>query len=106
MADNGFDGLELDWQYPDSTTDDFQNYQTLSAVLREEVDTRGDFLLTASVGVQFDKLYTDSPAYNVTHLSDQMDMINLKTYGLHGDWEDRTGHHALAHEKLIDDRLE
>ena len=34
-----------------------------------------------------------------------MDMINLMTYDIHGHWEDKTGHHALAHTKLSDDRL-
>ena len=32
-------------------------------------------------------------------------MINLMTYDIHGHWEDKTGHHALAHTKLSDDRL-
>ena len=59
--------------------------------------------------LQKDKIYRDAdnnpPSYNVKHLSDHMDMINLMTYDIHGHWEDKTGHHALAHTKLSDDRL-
>ena len=62
------------------------------------------------LNLQKDKIYRDAdnnpPSYNVKHLSDHLDMINLMSYDVHGHWEDKTGHHALAHAKLEDDRLE
>merc|ERR1719447_2529375 len=114
--DNGFDGIDLDWEYPAKTTvdtsppEDYENFQTLCEIMRDYIDNNHPgFLLTAAVGIGKDKIYRDDdnnpPSYNVKHLSDHMDMINLMTYDIHGHWEDKTGHHALAHTKLSDDRL-
>jgi len=113
--DNGFDGVDLDWEYPAKTTvdtsppEDYENFQTLCEIFRREADKIPGFLLTAAVGIGQDKIYVKDgapPSYNVKHLSDHMDMINLMAYDIHGHWEDKTGHQALAHVKLEDDRLE
>jgi chitinase len=65
-------------------------------------------MLTAAVGIGRDKIYTINdavPAYDPAHLSHYVDYINLMAYDIHGHWDDKTGHHALAHPKLEDDSL-
>lgn len=114
--ENGFDGIDLDWEYPAKTSvdtsppEDYLNYQILCEVLREEIDTNHPgFLLTAAVGIGYDLIYVkdgEPPAYNPSHLSEHLDMINLMAYDTHGHWEDKTGHQTLAHVKLEDDRLD
>ena len=37
-------------------------------------------------------------------MTDHFDFVNLLTYGMHGSWESKTGHHSLAHKISTDDR--
>ena len=37
-------------------------------------------------------------------LTDHFDFVNLLTYGMHGSWESKTGHHSLAYKISTDDR--
>ena len=44
------------------------------------------------------------PSYDVPHLSQHYDWINLMMYDMHGHWEDQTGHQAPAYKHPADDR--
>ena len=44
------------------------------------------------------------PSYEPKHMTDNVDFVNLLTYGMHGSWESQTGHHSLAHKISTDDR--
>ncbi|CAG5080888.1 Oidioi.mRNA.OKI2018_I69.PAR.g9729.t1.cds [Oikopleura dioica] len=111
----GYDGLDLDWEYPAKTTvdssppADYQNFQTLCERYRARINAnQPGFILTAAVGIGQDKIFTIDgavPSYNVSHLSNNLDMIHLMAYDIHGHWEDATGHHAMAYTKESDDRL-
>ena len=39
-------------------------------------------------------------------MTDYLDFVNLLTYGMHGNWESKTGHHSLAQKISSDDREE
>ena len=60
---------------------------------------RPRLLLTAAVAAgkpTFDK------AYEVSKLGPLLDILNLMTYDLHGNWDPVTGHHTSM---VIDDKL-
>jgi len=112
---HGFDGLDIDWEYPAKTTvdtspqEDYYRFQRMMEITREEVDKHPGFLLTVAVGISDDKIYFqdgNNPSYDVVHLTQHVDMVNLMSYDVHGHWEDKTGHQMPAHIKRDDDRLD
>ena len=97
VATYGFDGLDIDWEYPGGggeapgRPEDTGNFTALLAAIRAELDARiPGALLTIAVPAGPSLI----AHYDVAALPDLVDWVNVMSYDFHGAWENRTGFNA------------
>ncbi|KAB0794995.1 hypothetical protein PPYR_11834 [Photinus pyralis] len=98
IEEYGFDGLDLDWEYPKcwqvdcnkGPQSDKQGFAALVTELSFAFKQKG-LLLSAAVSPS--KTVIDA-GYDVPILSQYLDWIALMTYDYHGHWDKQTGHVA------------
>ncbi|MDG2307084.1 MAG: glycosyl hydrolase family 18 protein [Candidatus Binatia bacterium] len=106
MLDYGFDGIDIDWEYPvggglpANTTrpEDKENFTLLLQELRAQLDAQesldgGEYQLTIAAPAG-PSAYAH---YELDEIAHVVDWINLMAYDFHGAWESTTGLHAPLH---------
>ncbi|CEI70009.1 unnamed protein product [Fusarium venenatum] len=92
----GFDGIDIDWEYPNDENE-ATNFELLLQAVRDELDLYASqnapgyrFLLSIAAPAGLDK-------YNKLHLANISrfaDHINLMAYDYSGSWDSTSGHNA------------
>ncbi|MEY5048723.1 MAG: hypothetical protein RLZZ175_2082 [Bacteroidota bacterium] len=95
----GFDGIDIDWEYPcyaehKGTPDDKKNYPLFMKAIRDSIDAYGEkigykFLLTAAYGAPA-SLNTSIEWENLGF----MDFFNMMTYDFNGGWSEDANHNS------------
>lgn len=98
IREYGFDGLDIDWEYPGQPGDgnvyrkeDKENFTLMLKALREELDKMGpDLLLTIASGA-------DEEYFRWTDLGEAqkyLDFINVMSYDFYSGLSSVSGHHS------------
>ncbi|PYH89089.1 glycoside hydrolase [Aspergillus ellipticus CBS 707.79] len=106
MQSNGFDGVDLDWEYPvaedrGGKPRDFDNFVTLLRRLRERFNQSGDF----GISITLPASYWYLRGFDLANLEPHADFFNVMTYDIHGVWDSTNkeiGSFAHAHTNLTE----
>ncbi|XP_046683989.1 probable chitinase 2 isoform X2 [Homalodisca vitripennis] len=96
MRTHGFNGFDLDWEFPakrGGAPEDKENFVALVKELHTSLKPEG-WSLTAALGAGKD---TMEVAYDLSQLNQYLDHIHLMCYDYHGKWDSQTGANAPLH---------
>lgn len=98
VVQNGYDGVDLDWEYPDGV-EQRANCTLLMAALRKELPSPQYDL---SMALPADPNRPGSGSYDLEALAQMLDYFNVMTYDFHGPWSKHAGHNSPLFQNPAD----
>lgn len=109
MLDYGFDGVDIDWEYPNQKGDgnpfgpeDKHNFTLMLQKMREKLDAQGKAdgkYYELSIATGANETYAQNTELDI--IQNYLDQINIMTYDFSGTWVSKTSHHTnLYNSKL------
>ncbi|KXX73815.1 Killer toxin subunits alpha/beta [Madurella mycetomatis] len=107
MIQNGFDGVDLDWEYPvaedrGGIPEDFENYVNFLRRLRQRLNATGRLF---GVTLTLPASYWYLRGFDIIELEPHIDWFNIMTYDIHGVWDSTVrslGPYVYAHTNLTE----
>ncbi|XP_062550169.1 probable chitinase 2 [Armigeres subalbatus] len=89
----GFDGLDLDWEYPTQRGGKPYDRENFVSLVKElsQLFKRNNLLLTSAIGAGKD---TIDAAYDIKNLSKYLDLLHIMCYDYNGSWNRKIGPNA------------
>jgi chitinase len=98
VVQNGYDGVDLDWEYPDGV-EERSNCTMLMAALRKELPAPKYQL---SMATPADPNTPGQGSYDLEALAQILDFFNVMTYDFHGPWSKHAGHNSPLFQNPAD----
>lgn len=98
---HGFDGFDLDWEYPTLRGGHPSDKDNFSLVIKNLAAAFQKYNLILSAAVTGNSLNI-AKSYDCREISKYLSFINVMSYDLHGPWESVTGHHTALYPHSTD----
>src|SRR5581483_8061446 len=94
---NGFDGVDVDWEYPQSASDK-TNFSGLMQALRTKFNNSPAPAPTWQISAALSPDVYYAQFLDLPTLAGSMDFFNLMIYDYHGSWTSHSGHNAALYQ--------